>query len=216
MLITTLVIFGGLVIGILVAAPVGPVNILCIQRTLQRGFWGGLAAGFGAVLGDGILALTAAYGIKAISVSFNTYQQELKILGGLILITFGVRLFMKKPVMSEPVDELARLSKNAGAIPQSFFLTVTNPGAFLGVLFFVGALASKVGAFDAFNAFVLVLAIMVGSLSWWFSLSWLISTIRHRLNEDRLKTINQGAGTILVLCGLFLLGEFLFRIIWAI
>lgn len=211
MLITTLVIIGGLVIGVLVAAPVGPVNILCIQRTLQRGFWGGMAAGVGAVLGDGILALAAAYGIKAVSVTFNTYQQELKLIGGTILIIFGIRLFLKKAVMAEPVDDLARLSKNAGAIPQSFFLTVTNPGAFLGVLFFVGALASKVGAFDTLNASVLVLAIMVGSLSWWFSLSWLISTIRHRLNEERLQRINRGAGAILVICGLFLLGEILCR-----
>ena len=62
-----LIIPVGIIIGILVAAPVGPVNVLCIQRAIERGFWGGIAAGFGAMLGDGLIALCAALGVGAIS-----------------------------------------------------------------------------------------------------------------------------------------------------
>ena len=207
---TPIVIILGLIIGFLIAAPVGPVNILCIQRTLQRGFWGGVAAGLGAVLGDGILAATAAFGIKAISGLFETHQAQIQIIGGIVLIIFGLRLYLKKPVIFETVDDMAKLRRNAGAIPQSFFLTVTNPGALIGVFGLFGAVASWTGGIDAVNAFILVLAVMSGSFAWWFGLSWFISVIRHHLNEDRLSMINRVAAFILIILGIILLGRSLF------
>src|SRR5919198_1220500 len=82
----------GLVIGVLVAAPVGPVNVLCIHRAIQRGFWGGIAAGLGAVLGDGLIALFAALGVGAISGTIQQYRDAVQLMGGLALIAFGAKL----------------------------------------------------------------------------------------------------------------------------
>ncbi len=213
MLVTPIVIILGLFMGILIAAPVGPVNVLCIQRTLQSGFWGGVAAGLGAVLGDGILAATAAFGIKAVSSVFETHQMQIQSVGSVILLVFGVQLYFKKPEIADEVDETALLVKNADAIPQSFMMTVTNPGALLGIFALFGALASWLGHFNSVNAFVLVIAVMAGSMAWWFGLSWLITVIRHHLNEDRLRMINQFAAGGLILFGLILLGKMIWQFV---
>ncbi len=84
----------GLIIGILVAAPVGPVNVLCVQRAIERGFWGGLAAGIGAVLGDGLIALFAGLGVGAISGAIEHHRTAIQIVGGLALIAFGLKLLV--------------------------------------------------------------------------------------------------------------------------
>ena len=87
----------GVFIGVLIAAPVGPVNIVCIQRTLERGFWGGFAAGLGAVLADGVIAMVAAYGATAISGFMTTHQLKIELAGGLILTVFGLNVFLSQP-----------------------------------------------------------------------------------------------------------------------
>src|SRR5918992_4974647 len=92
-----LVIPVGLLIGVLVAAPVGPVNVLCIYRAIQRGFWGGVAAGLGAVLGDGFLAFLAALGVGAGSGTVQHYRDAIQFMGGLALIVFGARLSLTAP-----------------------------------------------------------------------------------------------------------------------
>ncbi len=92
-----LIIPVGIVIGVLVAAPVGPVNVLCIQRAIERGFWGGMAAGIGAMLGDGLIALFASLGVGAISGAIEYHRQSIQIVGGLALIAFGVKLYVSPP-----------------------------------------------------------------------------------------------------------------------
>src|SRR5258706_16201260 len=87
----------GLLIGVLIAAPVGPVNIVCIQRTLERGFWGGFAAGLGAVLADGIIATVAAFGASAISGFMRDHQLKIELVGGVILTPFRFEVFVSRP-----------------------------------------------------------------------------------------------------------------------
>src|SRR5690606_35206594 len=87
----------GLLVGVLVSAPVGPVNVLCIQRAIERGFWGGVAAGTGAVLGDGLIALCAAMGVGAISGAIEDYRNAIQFIGGLALVGFGVKLYFTLP-----------------------------------------------------------------------------------------------------------------------
>src|SRR5215813_10301445 len=94
-----LIIPVGAAIGVLVAAPVGPVNVLCIQRAIERGFWGGVAAGLGAMLGDGLIALCAAMGVGAISSVFHDYRVAIQIIGGLALAAFGLKLYLAPPRM---------------------------------------------------------------------------------------------------------------------
>jgi len=203
---TLQLVLAGVSIGVLVAAPIGPVNILVIQRTLTGGFWAGLAAGIGAVLGDGLLAAIAAFSVTAISDLMSTYSGSIKLAGGLLLIGFGLALLFARPAMTIPVGEKSHLLEHMGIIPQTFFLTVTNPGAILGMAAMIGGLSSLIGGLNTYlEALLLVAAVMGGSLLWWLGLSELIATIRHKLTEERLKLINRIAGGILFALGLILL-----------
>ena len=226
----TQLILTGLMIGVIVAAPVGPVNVLCIQRTLERGFWGGVAAGLGAVLGDGLIAATAAFGVTAISSVTTDYRTTIQLVGGAILLLFGVRLYFATPRTAEPGSrwtELRRIAEavpdmfrpmmryqvwrivpHASVIPQSFFLTVTNPGAILGMFAIFSGVGSLTGGLTSFfHAFTLVVSVMGGSLLWWIGLAHLISSVRHKMDEARLQMINRIAGGVLVVFGVVLIGQ---------
>jgi threonine/homoserine/homoserine lactone efflux protein len=200
-------VLAGLGIGLLMAAPVGPVNVLVIQRAVARGFWGGLAAGLGAVMGDGILAAIAAFSIGAISDAIAAYAGVIQFVGGLLLTGFGLSLLLAKAALRTPSAQRSRLWEHTGIIPQTLFLTVTNPGAILGMAAMIGGLGSLIGLNTSIEALLLILAVMGGSLLWWLALSELIATIRHKLTESRLKLINRAAGTVLFTFGLILVLE---------
>ncbi len=162
-----LIIPVGLIIGILVAAPVGPVNVLCIQRAIERGFWGGVAAGLGAVLGDGLIALFAALGVGAISGAVKDYRTAIQIVGGLALAGFGLKLFLAGPrveMLHPKYADNATLKDFAWDIPQTFFLTITNPGAVLGLFAIFGGVSTFVEVKSHVDALTMVAAIMGGSL----------------------------------------------------
>ncbi|MFO7477132.1 MAG: LysE family transporter [Methyloceanibacter sp.] len=203
---TLQLVLAGIGIGLLVAAPIGPVNVLVIQRAVSRGFWGGLAAGLGAVIGDGLLAAIAAFSVTAISDVMGAYAGSIQLIGGVLLVVFGLALLFTRPSLTIPLGQKSHLLDHAGIIPQTFFLTVTNPGAILGMAAMIGGLGSLIGGLNTyFEALLLVAAVMGGSLLWWLGLSELIATIRHKLTEGRLKLINRIAGAVLIAFGLVLL-----------
>jgi threonine/homoserine/homoserine lactone efflux protein len=200
----------GVIIGILVAAPVGPVNVLCIQRAIERGFWGGVAAGLGAMLGDGLIALCAALGVGAISGAVAYHRVTIQVLGGMVLLAFGLKLYFATPrftpvVMGEEHKETLR--DFVWDIPQTFLLTITNPGAVLGLFAIFGGVSTFVEVESYVDALTIVGAVMAGSLAWWVGLSHLIGRFRHRVNEGRLQLINQIAGLLLSGFGVLLVGE---------
>jgi len=199
----------GAVIGVLVAAPVGPVNILCIQRAIERGFWGGVAAGLGAVMGDGLIALFAALGVNAISGAINYYRTSIQLVGGLAIMIFGIRLYFTEPgVDTNPAHyENATLGDFIWDIPQTFFLTISNPGAVLGLFAIFGGVSTFVKVQTYLDVFTMVAAIVGGSLAWWMGLSHFIGRIRHRIDKKRLRQINQVAGLLLIGLGGLMLAE---------
>ena len=205
-------ILTGMLIGIVASAPVGPVNVLCIQRTVEHGFFAGLAAGTGAVLGDGLFAFLAAWGITAISDLMLQKRALLQLVGGGILIVFGIKLFLTKPTIA-PSDMVAARDGQDGfwdyiwAIPQTFFLTITNPGAMIGMFALVGGGGSALGGLSTAEALTFVVAVMGGSLLWWFLIARLVSSFRHKLDARRLRLINQAAAVVLMGFGVAVLGQ---------
>lgn len=190
----------GILIGILIAAPVGPVNVLCIQRAVERGFWGGIAAGIGSVLGDGLIALFAGLGVGAISGAVQSNRAIIQVIGGLALIGFGLKLYVTLPrirVENDADGANASLKDFAWDIPQTFFLTITNPGAVLGLFTVFGGVSTYVEVHSMIDVLFMVAAIMAGSMIWWISLSRLISRYRHLLDGNRLQLINRIAGILL-------------------
>ncbi len=206
-------VLAGMFIGVLVAVPIGPVNVLCIQRTVERGFWAGLAAGLGAVLGDGVLAAIAAFSMTAVSDLLIANASPVELVGGILLVVFGGALLLGRPVTAAaPQGDDSRLWEHCGVIPQTFFLTVTNPGAILGMIAIVGGLGSLIGGLNNYlEALILVGAVMGGSLLWWIALAELISTIRHKLTVARLTLINRIAGAVLFAFGVLLIGDGVWR-----
>jgi threonine/homoserine/homoserine lactone efflux protein len=205
-----LIIPVGVMIGILVAAPVGPVNVLCIQRAIERGFWGGIAAGLGAMMGDGLIALCAALGVGAISGAVAYHRLTIQVLGGLVLLAFGIKLYFATPrfVPVAPGQEHKETLRDfVWDIPQTFLLTITNPGAVLGLFAIFGGVSTFVEVESYVDALTIVAAVMGGSLAWWVGLSHLIGRFRHRLSEARLRLINQIAGLLLSGFGVLLVGE---------
>lgn len=198
----------GLVIGVLVAAPVGPVNVLCIQRAFERGFWGGIAAGLGAVLGDGLIALFAALGVGAISGAVEHHRFAIQIIGGLALFGYGVKLYFAAPRFDPVTTDNVRpetLKDFVWDIPQTFFLTITNPGAVLGLFAIFGGVSSFVEVRGYLDALLMVAAIMGGSIAWWVMLSNIISRYRHRIDVEQLGVINRVGGLLLMVFGAVLI-----------
>lgn len=202
----------GMIMGILLAMPFGPVNLLGIQRGVERGFFGGMAAGLGIMLGDGLIALGAALGVNALSGAIRQYRTAIQVLGGLVLLVFGIRLYFTRPaVATETQAAKASLWDYVWDIPQTFLLTITNPGAVLGLVAIFGGVSSFVEVDSYIDAFTMVAAIMGGSFLYWFTVSQFIATIRHRLDVVRLGQINRIAGLVLIGFGCVLIGEMVIK-----
>jgi threonine/homoserine/homoserine lactone efflux protein len=162
------------------------------------------------MLGDGLIALCAALGVGAISGAVQDHRMAIQFLGGLVLVGFGARLYFASPrfVPVKPVaDRVETLRDFVWDIPQTFLLTITNPGAVLGLFAIFGGVSTFVEVKSYVDALTIVAAVMGGSLAWWVSLSHLIARFRHRLSLERLALINRIAGLLLVGFGLLLIGE---------
>jgi threonine/homoserine/homoserine lactone efflux protein len=210
-----LVIPLGLLIGVLLAAPVGPVNILCINRAVERGFWGGVAAGLGAVLGDGLIAFLAALGGAALSGAVEQYRDAFQFIGGLALIAFGAKLSAATPqdeAHTSGDEQPSSLRDFLWDVPKTFFLTLASPGAVLTHVAIFGGASSFVEVRSTVDALTLVAAIMCGSLAWWGLLSSLIGRIRHSFDLRRLQRINEVSGLLLFGFGGLLMADLVLQV----
>jgi threonine/homoserine/homoserine lactone efflux protein len=207
----------GIAVGVLIAAPVGPVNIICIQRAIERGVAAGILAGTGAVLGDGLIALLAALGVGQITGAIGRYRELIQLVGGVALAVFGVHLSRTKPRFAPQAPagvEWSSLGELVWDVPKTFLLTVTNPGAVLGLVAIFSGVSSFVDVQSTVQALWLVAAIVAGSLMWWVALSSMVGRIRHRVTETRLAQINYWAGVMLVAFGAVLVGELAVKMVW--
>lgn len=202
----------GMIMGVLLAMPFGPVNLLGIQRAVERGFFGGIAAGLGIMAGDGLIALGAAMGVNAISGAIRQYRTAIQIVGGIALLGAGIKLFLTRAVIvTETHAKKASLRDYVWDIPQTFFLTITNPAAVLALTAIFGGVSSFVEVETYVDALTMVAAIMGGSFLYWFFVSQFIAAIRHRLDVVRLGQINRIAGLILIGFGCVLIGEMVMK-----
>jgi threonine/homoserine/homoserine lactone efflux protein len=207
-----LIIPVGFIMGVLIALPIGPINLLALQRAAERGFFGGLAAGIGILLGDALLALIAAYSVKALSGAVTLYRGVIQVIGGVALIASGAKLFFSRNTFRD-VDEAdnATLADYAWDIPKHFVLTITNPGAVLSLIAIFGAASTFVEVATRADAIAITLAIMAGSFVYWLIASHLINRVRHRLDNHSMTRINQVAGVFLAGAGAVLVGEMIWK-----
>ena len=207
-----LIIPVGFLVGVLLALPIGPINLLGLQRAVERGFFGGLAAGIGIMLGDGLIALGAALGVNAISGAIREYRTLIQIVGGLTLVGAGAKLFFSRPVFTTVVDaEKATLKDYVWDIAQTFLFTITNPAAVLSLIVMFGGVSTFVEVSSYIDAFTMVAAVMGGSFCYWLVVSRMISSIRHTFDETRMMRLNRLAGLTLIGFGALLIGEIVIK-----
>ncbi|MGG6294766.1 LysE family translocator [Leptolyngbya sp. AN02str] len=192
----------GLVIGFSIAAPVGPIGILCIQRTLTHGRWVGLVSGLGAATADAIYGVIAGYGFTLISAILVGQTLWLRLFGGIFLIYLGVKTFRSKPAEHSAV---ATFDGMVSAYFSTVLLTLSNPATILAfVAVFAGldlATASdplRSNDAERFTAAVLVLGVFLGSALWWLLLSTGVSLVQSRFNSRRLRWLNRVSGIVLL------------------
>ncbi|MFM2421569.1 MAG: hypothetical protein RL291_99 [Pseudomonadota bacterium] len=198
----------GVVIGILLSLPIGPVNLLGLQRAAERGFFGGVAAGIGIMLGDGLIALGAALSVNSISGAMQDYRTPIQVIGGCAIAIAGVRLYFQRPEFASAIEaERASLSDHVGDTFRFFFLTITNPGAVIFMIAVFGGVSTFAEVSSTIDAFALVAAILGGCTLYWIIVSRWISSIRLTLDAAKMAVINRWAGLILMGFGMVLIGE---------
>ena len=192
----------GLVLGVSIAAPVGPIGVLCIQRTLSKGRLSGFVSGLGAASADAVYGAIAGFGITVISSFLLDYQTGIRLGGGLLLILLGVQSFRAEPAATAPATaDRQGLASDYGS---TFLLTITNPVtilAFVGI--FTGLGVGVSGAYT--DAAVLVAGVFFGSALWWFVLSIGVGLFRTRFTRSVMRRVNQLAGVLIVGFGLLAL-----------
>ena len=192
----------GLVIGFSIAAPVGPIGVLCIRQTLAKGRLAGLVSGLGAATADAIYGCVAGLGLTFISNILINRQLWLHLAGGLFLCYLGFKIFSEKPSNRAALasgDSIVRIYAS------TFFLTLTNPMTILSfVAIFAGlGLASTAG--NMMSAGALILGVFAGSALWWLILSCGVDMLRDKFDLRGLQWVNRISGSIITGFGLFAL-----------
>lgn len=186
----------GIIIGILASAPMGPVGVLCVQRTMKKGRWYGFVTGVGAAFSDIIYAMITGLGMSFVMDLITSHENKfyLQVIGGIILLIFGIWCFR-----SDPTKNIHASNKNKGTLLQNgitgFLITISNP---LIVFLFMACFAQF--------AFVVpshplemsfgFLCIFTGAVLWWWGLTWLIDKVREKFSNDGIIIINRIIGGV--------------------
>lgn len=190
----------GLAIGFAIAAPVGPIGVLCIRRTLAEGRLIGFLSGLGAATADMSYGAVAAFGLTAVKNALITQQFWLHIVGGFFLIYLGVRTFLSKPAGNTSSNPAAR--GWASAYFSTLGLTLTNPATIISFAFiFAGfQLAGASGSYG--SAALMVLGVFLGSAGWWLTLSGIVGFLRERFSPAWMLRVNRIAGVVIFAFGI--------------
>ncbi len=206
----------GLLIGFSIAAPVGPIGVLCIRRTLAHGRLVGFLSGLGAATADACYGAIAAFGLAWLSGWLLAGQSWLRLVGGLFLLYLGLRTFLAKPgVSSAAVQNTALASSSAGeqaspwqAYLSTVFLTLTNPMTILSfTAIFSGLGVVSDGSWS--HSAALVLGVFIGSALWWLLLSALAGAFRRWLDAGRMVWVNRLSGVVIMAFGILALASLL-------
>ncbi|MBO0795165.1 MAG: LysE family transporter, partial [Ktedonobacteraceae bacterium] len=185
-----------------VAAIVGPIGLLCIQRTLDKGFLYGLVTGLGAATADALYGSIAGIGLTALAAFLINQQFWIRLLGGFFIIYLGIRTLLSKPAQRAAV---AKTGSFLGAYAITFLLTLTNPQTILAFTGIFAGLGVGVRGGGVLTALVVVSGTFAGSALWWLLLAGGVNLLRRRVTPAWFVWINRIAGSMIVCFGLFAL-----------
>ena len=187
----------GIVIGILVSAPMGPIGMLCIQRTLNKGRWHGFVTGLGAALSDVIYAVLTCLGMGVVVNFVEANQAPLQLLGSLVLGIFGYYIYKSNPVKSLRKQGESKLSFTQDFIT-AFLLTFSNV---LIVLLYIGLFARFGFVLPDYSVWMLVIGILfigIGAVLWWFGITYLVAKMKKWFNVRGIWLMNRIVGSVII------------------
>ncbi|MHB1354469.1 MAG: LysE/ArgO family amino acid transporter [Anaerolineae bacterium] len=185
----------GIVIGLSIAAPVGPIGALCIRRTLAQGRVAGLVSGLGAATADALYGCIAGFGLSGISRFLVSQQVWFSLVGGLFLVYLGIRTLLTKPA------EQAVSAKGTGLLAiyaSTFGLTLTNPLTILSFAAIFAGLGLVSAGVGFGSAGILVLGVFLGSTLWWLTLSTGVSLLRKKFDARAMLWVNRISGLVVL------------------
>jgi len=190
----------GMLIGFVASIPLGPVGVICVQRTLTKGRRSGFFSGLGAATADTIFAVIAAFFLSMVLAFVERHIDVLKVIGGICVIIVGVNIFLKNPAV-----QIRKNRANKGNLWSDylsvFFITLTNP-AF--ILMFIALFASFGISSDegpTFQGTGLIAGVFVGASFWWFNLTLAVSFLRRRFRPRHMLYLNRISGSLIVALG---------------
>ncbi|MDR0940445.1 MAG: LysE family translocator [Mediterranea sp.] len=193
------ILIKGIIIGVVVSAPLGPVGVLCIQRTLNKGRWYGFVTGLGAALSDIAYALLTGYGMSFVFDLIKNNIFYLQLIGSIMLLLFGIYTFRSDPMRSiRPVSGSGSKGSYFHNFITAFLVTLSNP---LIILLFIGLFArfafvqNEVLLIETFAGYA---AIVVGALAWWLGITYFVNKVRAKFDERGIVVLNRVIGSIVI------------------
>ena len=197
-----LILGEGIIVGFAVAAPVGPVAVVTIERTLRHGFIAGLAVGLGAAMADTVLGALAGFGVTFLTDFIADNPDWIKLVGGIVLIALGTVLIVsREQTKRRPITAADLLH----AFTSAFAITISNPITIFAFLAIFAGLGFTESASTTGRAGLMVAGIFVGAALWWILLSGAVAWQRHRVSERTLAVIKGASGYLILGFGLYAL-----------
>ncbi|MCR5456224.1 MAG: LysE family translocator [Bacteroidales bacterium] len=200
------ILYRGIMVGFLAACPIGAVAILCVQKTIQKGFWQGFLMGVGSAFGDFFYALVTGFSLSFISNFIVDHRVVIGILGGLLMVYLGWDIFRKNPVQQWKENKARNKIGNSkrkilGDFAASFGLTISNP---LTIIVF-GGLFTASGAISSetppLETSFLLLGVIIGAVLWWAFLAFVVNIFRNHIGPRHIMWINKITGVCVMLFG---------------
>ncbi len=190
--------FKGILIGFIIAAPIGAIGALCVRRTITEGRRAGLLTGLGAAMADGVYGAIAGFGLTYISHLILQSEDWLRPIAGVFLLAIGIKIFISKPAIdTQPV----KIRHSLGDFSSAFFLGLTNPLTILAFLALFSALGLDKATHTYLTATALVIGVICGSILCWLLLIEAVSFFREKINHNSMTWVNKITGMFLLGCG---------------
>jgi threonine/homoserine/homoserine lactone efflux protein len=197
------ILLKGIILGLTVSMPLGPIGIILINRTIKRGMLSGFFSGLGLASADTLLALLAALGFTVIISFINQQRFIISLIAGLIMIGVGIKVFMSNPVKDMRNREKANKSfwRDYYSV---FVLSISNPYTiFIFVAFFSGVHIGNIR--PELVPFFLIPGVFIGTITWWFILSYFVSRFKRKIRLRVIVRLNKVAGIVIIVVGLIVL-----------
>lgn len=193
----------GLVAGLLASILLGPIGVLCIQRTISKSQRDGFVSGMGAAVADTLYAALAVFALAWIENVIISYEMWFEILGGMLIMGFGLMMFFKKPQRISTI----RPQKSSGGDLANFlsvlFLSLPNPGYFFIFVTIFTAIGILGVDFNTLQKWLIVLGVFAGATSWWFFLTWIVNKLRSKFTIRSVWKLNKISGAVIAILGAY-------------